>query len=289
MYYQGLCHKMQTTLDREIDLMQSAASMPPFSVYYHLNLDGFLIALHTRLGHFIEIAWTGRIFCMACGKQTPKSYAQGYCFLCFKRVPQTDLCMVKPETCHYHLGTCRDPSFAQQVCFQPHFVYLANSSALKIGITRASNIPTRWLDQGASQALAILQVNSRRLSGQLEHLFAQRIADKTNWRTLLKGNSPVLDLQQQKQQLIYDFRTQMQQLQNQLAKNEIVYLQNDPLIFDYPILSYPQKIVSHNLDKQNHIQGKLYGIKGQYLIMDTGVINLRKYTGYEIRLNVSDI
>lgn len=288
MYYQGLCRKMQTALDQPFDFMQLSQPHSPFRVSYTWHLDGFPIKMNALLQSHIQLIWTGQIFCIQCGKKTQKSYAQGYCYLCFKAVPQTDLCMVRPETCHYHAGTCRDPQFAEQVCFQPHFVYLANSSALKIGITRASNMPTRWLDQGASQAMPIMQVSSRRLSGILEQIFAQNIADKTNWRTLLKGDSPRLDLQHQKQQLIQYFHSQLTAIKTSVSATELIELSSTALEFQYPVLQYPQKIISHNLDKQTQVQGVLQGIKGQYLLLDSGVINLRKYTGYELICKVGE-
>ena len=197
---------------------------------------------------------------------------------------------MKPETCHYHLGTCREDSFAQEVCFQPHIVYLANSSALKVGITRLGQMPTRWLDQGATQALPIMKVGSRRLSGQLEIMFGSQVADKTDWRKLLKGEAEHLDLIEVREQLIEEFAPKIQTIRDEFSQNlefnESVELldKEPPREFVYPVERYPEKIKSHNLDKTPIIRGKLQGIKGQYLILDTGVINIRKYTGYELKI-----
>ena len=197
---------------------------------------------------------------------------------------------MKPETCHYHLGTCREDSFAHEVCFQPHIVYLANSSALKVGITRLGQMPTRWLDQGATQALPIMKVGSRRLSGQLEIMFGSQVADKTDWRKLLKGEAAPLNLIEVREQLIEEFAPRIQTIRDEFSQNlefnETVELleQEPPREFVYPVEQYPEKIKSHNLDKTPIIRGKLQGIKGQYLILDTGVINIRKYTGYELKI-----
>ena len=197
---------------------------------------------------------------------------------------------MKPETCHYHLGTCREDSFAHEVCFQPHIVYLANSSALKVGITRLGQMPTRWLDQGATQALPIMKVGSRRLSGQLEIMFGSQVADKTDWRKLLKGEAAPLNLIEVREQLIEEFAPKIQTIRDEFSQNlefnETVELldQEPPREFVYPVEQYPEKIKSHNLDKTPIIRGKLQGIKGQYLILDTGVINIRKYTGYELKI-----
>ena len=199
---------------------------------------------------------------------------------------------MKPETCHYHLGTCREDDFAHNVCFQPHIVYLANSSALKIGITRIVNMPSRWLDQGATQALPILKVGSRRLSGHLETMFGTQIADKTDWRKLLKGKAEPLDLIEQRDQILEEFAPKIQTIRDEFSQNlefqeTVEFLENElPREFMYPVEHYPEKIKSLNLDKTPTIRGVLQGIKGQYLLFDIGVINIRKYTGYELILRV---
>jgi hypothetical protein len=196
------------------------------------------------------------------------------------------MCMLKPETCHFALGTCRDEAFAASVCMQPHVVYLANSSGLKVGITRKTQVPTRWLDQGATQALPIIEVPTRRLSGLVEVLLAQSIADKTNWREMLKGEAAPIDLIAERNALFAQYMPELQQLaaDNGVAFN---YL-NDELTrqFCYPVSTYASKITSLNLDKTGQVTGKLQGIKGQYLLLDTGVINLRKYTGYVLSVRL---
>ena len=129
-------------------------------------------------------------------------------------------------------------------------------------------------------------MGSRRLSGQVEILFAEMIADKTNWRALLKGEADPVDLVEEKEQILDQFHMELANLSNEYSEEELVFLDDQPLEFQYPVQQYPQKITSHNLDKTPIIEGKLQGIKGQYLIMDTGVINIRKYTGYEIVLRM---
>ncbi|MDB0117969.1 DUF2797 domain-containing protein, partial [Acinetobacter baumannii] len=255
---------------------------------YKFVLDRSEIDLPFNLGQELEIEWTGNIYCTSCGTKTPKSYSQGHCFKCFKTKAECDLCIMKPETCHYHLGTCREDDFAHSVCFQPHIVYLANSSALKVGITRVSHMPGRWLDQGATQALPILKVGSRRLSGQLETMFGSLIADKTDWRKLLKGEAEPLNMVEQRDQLIEEFAPKIQTIREEFSQNlefneTVELLENElPREFVYPVEQYPEKIKSLNLDKTPKIRGVLQGIKGQYLIFDIGVINIRKYTGYEL-------
>ncbi|WP_459659815.1 DUF2797 domain-containing protein [Acinetobacter calcoaceticus] len=285
MELQGICHKMHAGLkDASVTDQQTTKA----NVEYKFVLDRSEIDLPFNLGQELEIEWTGNIYCTSCGTKTPKSYSQGHCFKCFKTKAECDLCIMKPETCHYHLGTCREDDFAHNVCFQPHIVYLANSSALKVGITRVSHMPSRWLDQGATQALPIMKVGSRRLSGQLETMFGSLVADKTDWRKLLKGEAEPLKLTEQRDQLIEEFAPKIQTIREEFSQNlefnETVELLEDelPREFVYPVEQYPEKIKSLNLDKTPKIRGVLQGIKGQYLIFDIGVINVRKYTGYEI-------
>ena len=287
MQYQGVCHKMHTAL---APLPSDVDAPTPAQVQYQFVLDQETVNAPFVLGQEIELEWTGNIYCVSCGVKTPKSYSQGHCFKCFKTKASCDMCIMKPETCHYHLGTCREDSFAQEVCFQPHIVYLANSSALKVGITRLGQMPTRWLDQGATQALPIMKVGSRRLSGQLEVMFGSQVADKTDWRKLLKGEAEHLNLIEVREQLIEEFAPKIQTIRDEFSQNlefnESVELldKEPPREFVYPVERYPEKIKSHNLDKTPIIRGKLQGIKGQYLILDTGVINIRKYTGYELKI-----
>ncbi|RSB57965.1 DUF2797 domain-containing protein [Acinetobacter soli] len=285
MELQGICHKMHAAAK---DCSVTDPHISKANVEYKFVLNRSEVDLPFVPGQEVEIEWTGNIYCTSCGAKTPKSYAQGHCFKCFKTKAECDLCIMKPETCHYHLGTCRENEFAHNVCFQPHIVYLANSSALKVGITRISHMPTRWLDQGATQALPIFRVGSRRLSGHIETLFGSQIADKTDWRKLLKGEAEPLDLIEQRDQLVQEFSPKIQAIRDEFGQNlefneTIELLENEkPREFIYPVEQYPEKIKSLNLDKIPTIRGVLHGIKGQYLIFEQGVINVRKYSGYEL-------
>lgn len=287
MERQGICHKMQAGLTNHSVTDQSIQLA---NVEYKFILDRVETDLPFHLGQDIEIEWTGKIYCVSCGSKTSKSFSQGHCFKCFKTKAACDMCIMKPETCHYHLGTCREESFAHDVCFQPHIVYLANSSALKVGITRLGQMPTRWLDQGATQALPIMKVGSRRLSGQLEVMFGAQVADKTDWRKLLKGEAAPLDLLETRDQLLDEFAEQIETIRDEFSmsldfsENVEILEQETPREFIYPVQYYPEKIKSHNLDKTPLIAGKLHGIKGQYLLLDSGVINIRKYSGYELKI-----
>lgn len=287
MELQGICHKMHAGLK---NLSVTDQDIHRANVEYKFILDRSEIDLPFSLGQEIEIEWTGNIYCVSCGTKTSKSFSQGHCFKCFKTKASCDMCILKPESCHYHLGTCREDTFAHEVCFQPHIVYLANSSGLKVGITRVNHMPGRWLDQGATQALPIMKVGSRRLSGQMEVMFGTQVTDKTDWRKLLKGEAEPLNLIDIRDQLLDEFEPQITSIRDEFSmsldfnENVEILEQERPREFIYPVESYPEKIKSHNLDKTPVIRGKLQGIKGQYLILDTGVINIRKYTGYEIKV-----
>lgn len=247
-------------------------------VSYGLQLREELFDLTSLVGKELKLTYSGKIVCSNCQKQIKKSYAEGFCYPCTMKLAACDLCILKPETCHYAKGTCREPEWALEHCFKPHVVYLANSSGLKVGITRKSNIPHRWIDQGASEALPIMEVENRLISGQIEVLFKKHIADKTDWRKMLKGEAESINLKEWRDRLIRELAPDLQYFEFNLLEDEEVVKIN------YPIEKYPEKIVSFNLDKVSEITGKLTGIKGQYLIFDTGVFNVRSHSGYEITL-----
>ncbi|WP_040849180.1 DUF2797 domain-containing protein [Thiofilum flexile] len=258
--------------------MHTQATTP---VSYSLVLNDTPILLNPLLGHALSLEFTGQINCIYCGRKTSKSFNQGYCYPCFTRLAQCDTCIVKPELCHYAQGTCREPEWGEQHCMQPHYVYLANSSGIKVGITRHTQLPTRWIDQGATQALPILKVPTRHQSGLIENTLAQHISDKTQWQKMLKAEADKADLRTKRDELI----TLTQSDINDLALTELEYL-DDPLTeLTYPIDTYPTKVTAHNFDKTAQISGILQGIKGQYLLLSTGVLNIRKFGGYQVKFS----
>ncbi len=251
-------------------------------VQYALRLDDQEWALNPYIGQFIQLHFNGHIACVACGRTTKKSYAQGHCYPCMQKLASCDLCIMKPEICHHHLGTCRQPDWGQQHCMVPHYVYLANTSGVKVGITRHTQLPTRWLDQGATEAMPLLKVATRRLSGLVEIAIAEHVADKTNWRAMLKGDGTHVNLAHQGQELLSKITPKLNQLREDFGPDSIEVLTPAPMQLHYPVQAWPTKISSHNFDKNPTVNGVLKGIKGQYLILDTGVINLRKFSGYNI-------
>ena len=243
--------------------------------------DGF-IPVNQTIGKSLRLEFTGNIHCIECGRKTNKSFAQGFCYPCFKSLASCDMCIMKPETCHYHLGTCREPEWGETHCMQDHIVYLANSSGLKVGITRGTQIPTRWIDQGATQAIPMFRVGNRLHSGLLEVTIKKQVSDRTDWRKLLKGEADSVDLTALRQQIFSNAEVDLEQLKKDNPELEWELLNDDPITLSFPVETYPQKISSLNFDKNPVVEGILQGIKGQYLILDSGVINIRKFAGYEV-------
>ena len=239
------------------------------------------IELNPLIGQTITLHFSGKIACKHCGKGTKKSYSQGFCYPCMTKLAQCDMCIMKPETCHHHLGTCREPSWGEKHCMVDHYVYLANSSGLKVGITQ---IPTRWIDQGATQALPIFKVSSRLQSGLVETALAEFISDKTNWRAMLKGVAEPIDLNTIADELVPKIADKLAELQLKFGEDAIQRLDEELINISYPVEQYLSKISSFNFDKTPVVTGKLVGIKGQYLIFDSGVINMRKFSSYQISI-----
>ncbi|CAH9049742.1 hypothetical protein PSECIP111951_00457 [Pseudoalteromonas holothuriae] len=251
-------------------------------IQYQLPIGNELVDLNNYMGKQITLTHTGNIFCCNCGKKTKKSYSQGHCFVCMRKLASCDMCIMKPETCHFDKGTCREPQWGEENCMIPHYVYLANTSGLKVGITRHTQIPTRWIDQGATQALPIFKVQTRLQSGLVEVALAQFIADKTNWRNMLKGVASEVDLKAAAKELIPQIQEKLDELAELFGATAIECLDEEVVDLSFPVDLFPSKITSFNFDKTPEVTGVLQGIKGQYLIFDTGVINIRKFTSYEV-------
>lgn len=256
------------------------------TVAYALPVGDCDVPLNTLLGRRITLQYLGQIHCVHCGRRTNKSFSQGYCYPCFQKLAACDSCIVSPEKCHYAAGTCREPAWGEQHCLQPHVVYLANSSGLKVGITRGTQVPTRWIDQGAVQALPIFGVQTRLQSGLVETLFRQHVADKTNWRNMLKGTADPIDMLAERDRLQALCADGLSELQQRFGLQAIQPLPDAQVqSIQYPVLQHPTKIVSLDLEKTPQIEGTLLGIKGQYLLLDIGVINIRKFGAYQVRFS----
>lgn len=244
---------------------------------YSLALTEGALDLNSLLGKQISLSFAGEISCIKCARVVSKTFAQGFCYTCFRRVPEADLCIVRPEICHFHMGTCRDSAWGLAHCFVSHTVYLANSSGLKVGITRTQNEQTRWIDQGAVQAVPIARVSKRLDAGAIEAGLRKHVSDKTNWRLLLKKDTEHIDLEEKRSELL---NLIPENLAYEALASETVRK------FSYPVLGYPQKLKTFDLQKDPHIEGTLIGIKGQYLLFDEGVFNVRKFAGYKVKVQI---
>ncbi len=237
--------------------------------------------MNEQIGNVIKFSYLGEINCIHCGRKTKTSFAQGYCYPCFTSLPQTDLCIVRPELCQAHIGISRDMEWAEKNCLQEHYVYLAVSSGLKVGVTRSNNIPARWIDQGAGRAIKLAKTPNRYLAGIMEVELKKYFNDKTNWRGMLQQEEPgIIDLQEAKQNAIRVMPDEMK---------DFVSIDNQETKIHYPVEKYPVKVKSINLEKNPDFSEKLTGIKGQYLIFEGGyVINIRKYAGYLMEFEFTD-
>jgi hypothetical protein len=247
-------------------------------IKYFLKLNDQEVYMNDLVNKEISITYLDEIHCVRCGRATNKSFHQGYCFPCFRTAPETDDCILRPEMCKAQDGISRDMEWSKQNCLQDHIVYLAISSGLKVGITRLSQVPTRWIDQGASKAIKIAQVPNRYTAGIIEVSLKKHFADKTNWRNMLINKVDTVTS-------LLEMKIKAKEI---VKKEFIKYFIDDNSIteLNFPVIEYPEKVNSFSFDKENTITGKLMGIKGQYLIFDGGrVLNIRKHNGYEVELS----
>jgi len=270
-------------MEGHLDKMRVLEGNP---IDYYLRLDNEEIHLNPLIGKNIKIEFLGKIHCKNCHEETKKPFSGGYCYPCSIKLAVCDICILKPELCHYHKGTCREPKWGEEHCMIDHYIYLANTSGLKVGITRYTQLPTRWIDQGAISALPILKVKSRYQSGLFEKIFSKILDDKTNWREMLKSTIKPLNLVKRRDLYLRQLSTELDSLEKEIGVNEVTFLENEKQHdFNYPVLSFPEKITAVNLLNENKIEGVLMGIKGQYLIFEKKVINIRNHTSFLVSVN----
>lgn len=264
MTYQGVLNKMQTEFANPIQ--------------YYLVFENSFLNMNQLLNKEIEINLQG-YQCLNCGKKK-KIFRQGFCYDCFYASPAVGDWIMKPELSTAHLGIPdRDLVYEEKVQLQPHIVYLALSSEVKVGVTRKTQMPTRWIDQGATQAISIVEVPNRYLAGITEVALKNHYADKTNWRKMLQNDVESIDLIAERLKVENLIPTEVQKYFHSER--------NDLYEMLFPVLEYPTKITSLSLDKTPNFQGKLTGIKGQYLIFEDGtVFNVRGSEGYVVEINV---
>ncbi|MEM6263260.1 MAG: DUF2797 domain-containing protein [Bacteroidota bacterium] len=247
-------------------------------VQYELPLGEDALHMNDLIGKSFSLNWIGEIYCKRCGRKTKKSFLQGFCFPCFRDAPEASPCIIHPEQCEGHLGKGRDVEWEKANHVQPHVVYLALTSGVKVGVTRSTQIPTRWIDQGAWQVMVLADLPYRQLAGALEVAMKEHLTDKTAWQRMLKNQMATdVDLRAEKKRVT---ALVPEEFQSYLSDNE------ELTEIIYPVTKYPTKVKSLNLDKTPEVNGKLLGIRGQYLMFeDNTVINIRKYAGYRVTIS----
>ncbi len=250
------------------------------SAHYYLPFGKDKVAMNSLVGKRIALRFTGVINDIVTGERIRKSYNNGYSYKSFMTLAQCDLCVVKPELCHYERGTCREPQWGEKHCFVDHIVYLSVTNNLKIGITRASNIPYRWIDQGATKALALVQVKDRYTSGLIENELSKEYRDKTSWKKMLADQieGEHIDLPSCREQIFDNYCDLFDDMDAQDLDDKVVEIA-------YPIKRIPKSINSLSFDKKQNFEGELLGIKGQYLLFEEAVINIRRHQGYCLEMD----
>ncbi len=263
MLYEGVLRKMKTELGQPIQ--------------YYLDFPSDVVNVNQLLDKNIQIRFL-KYCCLNCELEK-KIYRQGYCYDCFFKLPQAADWVIKPELSQAHKGIeHRDLEYEKKVQLQPHIVYLANSSSIKVGVTRKTQVPTRWIDQGAHEAIEIVEVPNRYLAGITEIALKEHVSDKTNWRTMLRNEIDDEDLEEWRDRL-YEYIPE--------ETKEYFLSTNKETHMEFPVLQYPTKLKSLNLEKNPFYEGKLKGIKGQYLLFEDGtVFNVRSHEGFVVALQV---
>lgn len=263
MNFQGFLRKMPVTLEQHEIVYRIAEST----------------MANAFIGHQIQITFSGEIRCVKCSSKIKKTYNDGYCFKCFDSSPENSPCVIRPELCRGHLGEGRDVEWEQENHNIPHIVYLAQTDVVKVGVTRKSNMLNRWIDQGAYRATVLAETPNRYEAGRIEVAMKDLVTDRTNWRKMLTNDiDDSIDLLEEKWRM-----------EEYLPADLSVYFSDSEELTTlvYPVLEYPQKVQSIQLEKMPLFTKKLMGIRGQYLIFEGGaVLNIRKHAGYKVEIQV---
>ncbi|MFK5974841.1 MAG: DUF2797 domain-containing protein [Flavobacteriaceae bacterium] len=263
MQYEGVLQKMQTEIGTPIQ--------------YYLVFKNDFLNMNQVLDKEISLTFL-KYQCLNCGQDLP-IYRQGFCKSCFFEIPSAGDWIMRPELSTAHLDKAdRDLEYEKKVQLQPHIVYLANSSNIKVGVTRKTQVPTRWIDQGAHEAIEIVEVPNRYLAGITEVALKDHVGDKTNWRKMLTNTVEDKNL--------LEWRDKLKPFIPQEAQEYFIEDNNETHL-KFPVLQYPEKVKSLNLKKNLNYTGVLKGIKGQYLIFDDStVFNIRGNEGLYIGLHI---
>jgi len=269
MIASGNIRKMRTELNDEVQY-----TLPLYDVLEEKEM----VPLNEFVGQEIAIQFDGVINCVVTGKRIKKPYGEGMSYDAFRSSPMAVESIIRPELCQAHLGIgLRDLEWEVARHVKPHYVYLSLTSGVKVGVTRKTQIPTRWIDQGAIKALILAETPYRQAAGLIEVALKSQVADKTNWRNMLKNvQTNSSSIEEEKERLKTFIPEEL---------SEFIVEDNTVTPINYPVIGYPEKVKSMKLDKVPDIQKRLVGIKGQYLLFeDDTVINLRSHAGYHISI-----
>lgn len=258
-------------------------------VHYTLSVGGMRLPLATLIGRQLAVTSLGGILCANCGAASATSHGGGYCRSCFLTLPACDHCFRSPERCHHHLGTCRDPAWGTRVCMADHVVYLAETSGVKIGITRPGRVAQRWSEQGALQARPWLLVRTRRIAGFVEAIVRGSISDRTNWRRMLRFRQTTADLEQLARGLIQQHGVALENLRTEFgvdAWHAIDDATTWHARYPMPETGAPSLSALQLADAGAVVQGRVLGAKARYLILDSGVLNTASHAGRLVRLQL---
>jgi len=236
-------------------------------------------AVNPLIGRRVDLRFGGQYVCTACGRSPARVYDNGYCEDCVRTRADADICMMRPERCHFGDpdNPCRDEAFGLERCFQPHYLYASLTSDVKVGITRKANLPARWIDQGATAAITLALLPSRKAVGEVEHALAETFKDRTHWMNMLRGaaDPSLLDA------ALGPIDARLAELGTPCVLPPTQRLR---MAFTYPLDARIERVKSVHLYRAPRIEGVLLGIKGQYLIFDTCVLNVRRHSGFHIEL-----
>lgn len=265
MRFVGPLRKMSNTFDS--------------TIRYRLQLGEDLLLVNGLIGKKLKLTFEGGHTCF-CGELVPEVYRQNFCRECFFTKPEASPTIMKPELSKAHLGIEeRDLEFEKALQLQPHVVYLAKTDRIKVGVTRFSQVPYRWMDQGAQEAIKLLEVPNRYLAGEAEVALKDYFTDKTSWREMLKGTTT-------QQSLLEARELALSKLPQHLAKHASA--SEEIWTLNYPLEHQLEKVQSLSLKSPGDAwEGQLFGIRGQYLVTSSGVFNVRSHEGFMISLEVS--
>lgn len=264
MRFTGPLAKMKTSLKDEVK--------------YYLELGDDILFMNDLIGKPIRIEYTDEITCF-CGKRVHEVFRMNFCRDCFFTKPEAGDSILRPELSKAHLGIeDRDLKWEEEHQLEPHLVYLANSAGLKVGVTRGAQRPTRWMDQGAIEAVVLAETTNRYEAGMIEVALKEHMSDKTPWQRMVKGEDVEIDLLEEKAKATQWVPEEFSQFVS--ANDELTKIV-------YPVQEYPIKAKSVNLEKHRGVEDILVGIRGQYLLFKSGaVLNVRSHEGRHVHLDV---